>query len=154
MVFIATGIFLMLGSSSYPGFGNIFANTWAIGMSIKHLLVLVLAGLGTWLNMTLRRNEFLSAKSDKAKTGNLGNKKWILTAMKGSGAVVLLLNALASAQQALGDSKSAVHSLRQAVEINRRSASLLGTTFAQGSLGSEDGDMPVPALRSLGQYLP
>jgi uncharacterized membrane protein len=93
VVFIASGGYLMLVDPYYPGFGNIFANAWTILMSVKHLLVLALIGLGAWLNLALRR-----AASGAAGAGSLGTVKFILNTFNAGGALVLLLTTIAQAQ--------------------------------------------------------
>ncbi|HVN53324.1 MAG TPA: LuxR C-terminal-related transcriptional regulator [Anaerolineaceae bacterium] len=49
----------------------------------------------------------------------------------------MLLNSLANAQQASGDSEGAFESLRAAVQANRRTGNLLGSVLAQAGLGIE-----------------
>jgi uncharacterized membrane protein len=97
-IFIVTGIFLMLGNPQYPGFGNIFANTWALVMSVKHALVFALIGLGTWLNIILRIGAAEAARPGVSKINRIVTVKRILFAMNASGMLVLLLTSVAQAQ--------------------------------------------------------
>ena len=45
-----TGMHLMWVDPDYLGFGNFFGNTWSIIVSVKHLLVAGMVGLGFWFN--------------------------------------------------------------------------------------------------------
>jgi uncharacterized membrane protein len=91
LIFIVTGVYLMLGDSHYPGFGQIFANPWTILMVVKHVLVIAMLGLGAWQNGTLR----LAAAG---RANGLGSFKIALAAMNACSIAVLLLTTLAQAQ--------------------------------------------------------
>ena len=53
LVFILTGVILMLLDPAYLGLGN-FGNGWSILMLVKHLLILGMVGLGFWNNFIVR----------------------------------------------------------------------------------------------------
>jgi len=87
IIFVVTGIYLMLKDPHYPGFGNIFANAWAISMAVKHVVVIVMLGLGGWLYTALRRGN--------GQAGQVKSVKVALGAMNVCGVTVLLLTAIA-----------------------------------------------------------
>lgn len=47
LIFIVTGIYLMLVDPNYLGFAG-FGNLWGVPMLVKHLLVLVMIAIGFW----------------------------------------------------------------------------------------------------------
>ncbi len=50
LVFLLSGVFLMIVDANYPGFGRIFANGWTIFMVIKHILVIAMIFLAFRFN--------------------------------------------------------------------------------------------------------
>jgi uncharacterized membrane protein len=62
LLFIVTGIYLMLVDPNYLGVGN-FANAWGVAMLIKHILVLAMIGMGFWFNAILRVGPGMSSTS-------------------------------------------------------------------------------------------
>ena len=86
IVFAITGIYLMVGNDSYQGLGQ-FANAWSMLMLIKHIVVIVMIGLGFRLN----------AKISKAGKNWLNSFTSHLYATSVCGLLVLLLTAFAQA---------------------------------------------------------
>ena len=92
VIFMITGIYLMIIDPSYQGVGN-FSNPWAIAMLIKHILVLVMIALGFWYNAILRVGPMMSSNNNVDKAiihfGQYSKRMAIL------GVLVLLLTAFA-----------------------------------------------------------
>jgi uncharacterized membrane protein len=66
LVFLVTGVHLMLVDPNYLGIGN-FSNPWAISMLVKHIIVLVMLGLGFWFNFIQRVGPAMRSKSGAAQ---------------------------------------------------------------------------------------
>lgn len=92
VIFMITGIYLMLVDPNYLGVGN-FSNPWAVAMLLKHILIVGMIGLGFWFNALLRVGPMMSS--------NHGVEQAILRfglytkVMAVSGVLVLLLTAFA-----------------------------------------------------------
>ncbi len=95
VVFGVTGIYLMLVSPHYLGVGK-FVNAWSILMLIKHILVLVMIGLGSYLNVIVR-GWARSSATEAARAAGLSRLQGVVNAMMVSGIVILLLTAAAQA---------------------------------------------------------
>jgi len=68
VVFFATGLGLMLLSPQYQGLGNIFANSWSTIVFAKHIIVLVMVGLGVYMGSAIMP-KLASAWSELATEG-------------------------------------------------------------------------------------
>ena len=92
LIFIVTGIYLMLVDPNYLGVGN-FGNVWGMLMLVKHILVVGMIGLGFWFNAILRVGPMMGSNN----SGELGTRRFRLYSnlMAISGTLVLLLTALA-----------------------------------------------------------
>ena len=53
VLFIVTGVVLMLTSPSYDGLGNLAASTWAILIVVKHVVVVAMVALGLVVDRVL-----------------------------------------------------------------------------------------------------
>ena len=96
LVFILTGTYLMLIDTGYLGFMN-FGNVWGIVMLVKHILVLVMVGLGFWFNAILRVGPMLSSNNGvELATDRFRRYSTLMTIC---GVLVLLLTAVAQIQQ-------------------------------------------------------
>jgi uncharacterized membrane protein len=95
LLFIITGIQLMLVDPNYLGFAN-FGNLWGILMLVKHILILGMIALGFWFNAILRVGPLMSSNSGAARA--LARFRWFVNAMAICGVLVLLLTALAQMQ--------------------------------------------------------
>jgi uncharacterized membrane protein len=84
VVFIVTGIHLMLANTNYQGIGN-FSGPWAIMMLAKHVVVAVFVVLGFYLDHGGRRKKL--AEAQQLQT--------VLKAMAACGVIILLLTAVA-----------------------------------------------------------
>ena len=92
LIFMMTGIYLMLVDPNYLGVGN-FGNIWGVLMLIKHILVVGMIGLGFWFNAILRVGPMMGSNN----SAELGMRRFHLYSnlMTISGVLVLLLTALA-----------------------------------------------------------
>ena len=95
LVFIITGIYLMLVDPNYMGIGN-FSNFWAIMMLVKHILVVAMIAMGFWFNAILRVGPMLSSNHG-AEQAMVSFRKYV-NAMAVCGVLVILLTALAQIQ--------------------------------------------------------
>ena len=95
LIFMVTGIYLMIVDPNYLGVGN-FGNLWGIMMLVKHLLVVGMIVLGFWLNAILRVGPLMSSNhgADQAIARFGQYSKWMAIC----GVLVLLLTALAQVQ--------------------------------------------------------
>ena len=92
VVFMVTGIYLMIVDPNYRGVGN-FANPWSIAMLIKHILIFVMIGMGFFYNAILRVGPLMSSNNsaEQAIIRFGSYSKWMAIA----GVLVLLLTAFA-----------------------------------------------------------
>jgi uncharacterized membrane protein len=92
LVFLVTGAYLTLVDPQYMGLGN-FKSIWAVLMLLKHLLLLVMAGMAGWNHAVLRVGPQMSANSG-VEAAIARYRKYVNT-MAICGALVLLLTAIA-----------------------------------------------------------
>jgi uncharacterized membrane protein len=95
VVFMITGIYLMLVDPNYLGVGN-FGNPWGVMMLVKHILILVMIGAGFWFNAIWRVGPMLSSRNSAELA--YGRFKLYVNIMAASSVLVLLLTALAQIQ--------------------------------------------------------
>jgi len=95
LIFLITGIYLMIVDPNYLGIGN-FGNLWGILMLVKHILILGMIAMGFWFNAILRVGPLMS--SNTGFTLAVARFRWYSNAMTISGVLVLLLTALAQAE--------------------------------------------------------
>jgi uncharacterized membrane protein len=95
IIFIITGIYLMVTDPNYLGLAN-FGNLWGVLMLVKHLLILVMIGMGFWFNAILRVGSMLSSTNSAGAAIDRFRRHANLMAI--CGLLVLLLTALAQAQ--------------------------------------------------------
>ncbi len=95
VIFMVTGIVLMLVDPNYLGVGN-FSNPWAVLMLLKHILVVGMIALGFWFNAILRVGPMMGSNN----RSELGIRRFRLYSnlMAISGVLVLLLTALSQAE--------------------------------------------------------
>lgn len=95
LIFMVTGIYLMLVDPNYLGVGN-FGNGWGVMMLIKHILVVGMIGLGFWFNAILRAGPMMGSNH----SGELGTRRFRLYSnlMAISGILILFLTALAQVE--------------------------------------------------------
>lgn len=92
LIFLLTGVYLMFVDPSYLGIGN-FSNLWSVMMLVKHLLIVVMIGLGFWFNAFLRVGPMMASNNN----AELGIRRFRTYSnwMAILGVWVLLLTALA-----------------------------------------------------------
>lgn len=95
LIFIVTGVHLMLVNPNYLGIGN-FSNPWAMLMLIKHILVVVMIGLGFWFNAIQRVGPAMRSNSGAAQ--GVAKFRQYSNAMAVCGVLVLALTALSQVQ--------------------------------------------------------
>jgi len=95
LIFMVTGIHLMLVDPNYLGIGN-FGNLWSILMLVKHILILGMITAGFWFNVILRVGPMLSSKTGSAQA--MDRFQLYNSGMAITGALVLLLTALSQAK--------------------------------------------------------
>jgi uncharacterized membrane protein len=95
LVFFVTGVHLMLVDPNYLGIGN-FSNPWALLMLTKHILILVMIGLGFWFNMLQRVGPAMRSSSGAAQ--GVAKFRQYSNAMTICGVIVLALTALSQVQ--------------------------------------------------------
>ncbi len=91
LVFLVTGIYLMLVNPSYPGLGKIFANPWTVLIVVKHVLVIAFLALAMYAERA-----FLPHISE-AKPEALKRFHWALNINSITGFAIILLTSLAQA---------------------------------------------------------
>ena len=94
LVFAVTGVHLMLVDPNYLGIGN-FSNPWALMMLVKHLVIVVMIGLGFWFNMLQRVGPAMRSNSGAAQ--GVAKFRQYSNAMAVCGVIVLALTALSQA---------------------------------------------------------
>jgi uncharacterized membrane protein len=96
LVFFAiTGVYLMIIDPNYLGLGN-FNNPWAILMLVKHLVILVMIGLGFWYNFIVRVGPMM--RSNTSATQGVISYRTYCSAMTICGILVLILTSLAQVE--------------------------------------------------------
>jgi uncharacterized membrane protein len=92
-LFIATGTWLLVVNDHYAGLGDVFANTWATLMLLKHLTVILLVALGIAVEILVRR--VAGATDDASRSAALRRLRLSAEGATGLGALVVLLTAAA-----------------------------------------------------------
>jgi uncharacterized membrane protein len=64
-VFLATGVYLMVNGEQYGGLGNTDGSTWATFFLVKHVVVLVMVGLGVYIDALVARRFAGPAAQDR-----------------------------------------------------------------------------------------
>jgi len=95
LVFVLTGIHLMLVSSNYLGIGN-FSNAWSLLMLLKHLVVLAMIVMGWWFNSIWRVGPMMISNAGAARA--LARLRWYAKAMTVAGVVVVFLTGVSQIQ--------------------------------------------------------
>lgn len=95
IVFLITGTYLTFVDPNYLGLGN-FGNAWGVLMLVKHLLILVMVGMGFWFNAFMRVGPRMISNTGAGQAiASFGSyARWMAIC----GVVVLFLTALAQFQ--------------------------------------------------------
>jgi uncharacterized membrane protein len=91
IVFAITGTYLTFVDPNYMGIGN-FGNLWAVMMLVKHILIVVMIGMGFWFNAIMRVGPMMSSNNPEQAIIRFRN---YVNAMAVCGVLVLLLTAIA-----------------------------------------------------------
>lgn len=95
LIFILSGIYLMVVDPNYLGFGD-FGNLWGIIMVVKHLLVLGMIAVGFWFNTIFRVGPALRSTTGAAEA--FSRFRLYVTLMAILGVLVLFLTAIAQVE--------------------------------------------------------
>lgn len=90
LIFMVTGIHLMLVDSYYLGVGN-FGNAWSIQMLVKHVLILGMIAAGFWFIVNLRVGPMLSSNTRVSQAFN--RFRLYVSGLADCGSLILLLTA-------------------------------------------------------------
>lgn len=95
LIFMVTSIYLTFADPNYLGVGD-FGNSWAVLMLIKHVLIVVMIGMGFVFNRLLHVGPMMNSNN----SAQLSIRRFRLYSnlMAISGVLVLLLTAFAQAQ--------------------------------------------------------
>lgn len=92
VIFMVTGIYLMIVDPNYRGVGN-FGNLWAAAMLVKHTLIVAMIAMGFVFNAILRVGPMMSSNSGAGQA--ILRFRLYSQLMAICGVLVLLLTALA-----------------------------------------------------------
>jgi uncharacterized membrane protein len=91
---IITGVYLMFLDPSYKGFAD-FGNSWGIVLLIKHVLVVIMIGLGYFTDRTILPAVSKPVKGKQGINPFINQVKVIVNFLAILGVVILLLSAIA-----------------------------------------------------------
>jgi len=95
-IFAVSGFILMLLSDSFKGFGDYFANTWTIIITVKHLVIGIMAVLAIYQLNSVMPRLAAALKSNAPGAGTLAaRQKSVAAWIAGLGILVLLLTSVA-----------------------------------------------------------
>jgi len=92
LIFMVTGIYLMLVDPNYLGVGN-FGNAWGVAMLLKHILIVAMIGMGFVFNAVFRVGPLMGSSSGGAQA--IARFGLYTKLMAVCGVLVLLLTAFA-----------------------------------------------------------
>jgi uncharacterized membrane protein len=95
-VFLVTGTYLLLTDHRFLGVGHFFGSTWSTLIVIKHVLVVVLVGIGVYVDL-LVVPDIANPIDEAARTRATRRLAGSASAIAALGALVLLLTAGAQA---------------------------------------------------------
>jgi len=93
IVFLVTGTYLLLSAGRYDGLGNLFASTWTVLLTVKHLVVLLMLAVAFAIDRL--SVAVAEAGSDEGRRTTLGMLGLAVQGMTVLGLVILLLTAAA-----------------------------------------------------------
>jgi uncharacterized membrane protein len=94
LIFLITGTYLTFVDPNYLGIGN-FSNFWTVMMLVKHILIVVMIGLGFWYNAIHRVGPMMSSNNPEQAIVRFRNYNNVMAVC---GILVLLLTALAQVE--------------------------------------------------------
>ncbi len=96
VVFLVTGLYLMLTDQRFLGFGHFFGSSWSTLIVVKHLVVVVLVGVGVYVDL-LVMPQVAGPVDEAARTAAVRRLARGAATVAGLGAMVLLITAAAQA---------------------------------------------------------
>jgi len=91
VIFLATGVYLMVTDTRYGGVGNVTGSTWATLFLVKHVVVVAMVGLGMYVDaLVVRRFAVPGSPDQPAAVRRLAVSTVAMTVL---GAAVLFLTA-------------------------------------------------------------
>ena len=95
-VFLVTGMYMLFTDDRFQGVGHFFGSTWSTLIVVKHVVVVVLIGIGVYIDLLVVPD--IATPVDKAaQTAAVRRLARSASAIATLGAVVLLLTAAAQA---------------------------------------------------------
>jgi uncharacterized membrane protein len=95
VLFVLTGSYLLVADPEYAGLGDVFASTWTVLMLLKHVLVIVMVGLGVAVDVFVRHAA--AADSDASREKTFRRLAWSSEGAMGVGALIVLFTVAAQA---------------------------------------------------------
>lgn len=93
---LATGVYLLVVSPRFTGFGQIGGSSWSVLLLVKHVLVVAMVAIAVAFDMVLLGD--LSAADDEARrVVAMRRVRWALDALVLLGAAVIVLTVAAQA---------------------------------------------------------
>lgn len=93
VLFVVTGSYLLTADAQYLGLGNVAASTWTEMLTIKHLLIIPLVGLGIVIDSLIHTAG--NAPDDRGRRRRIYRVQLAATATAALGAAVILVTAIA-----------------------------------------------------------
>lgn len=93
LLFIVTGSFLLVTDPRYDGLGNLFASTWTTMLTLKHVLVVLLVGLGVLIDYLIRTAG--EPVADAGRRSRIAQVRWVAEGATALGAVIVLTTVIA-----------------------------------------------------------
>jgi len=94
VAFLATGVYLTVSDARYGGAGDVAGSSWATIITLKHVLVALVLGLGLYADGLIARKLAVADAPDRGAA--LARLDVVVKAMTVTGAAVLLLTAIAA----------------------------------------------------------
>lgn len=94
VAFLATGVYLTVSDARYAGAGNVAGSSWATIVTVKHVMVAVVLGLGLYADGLIARKLAIAEAPDRGVA--VARLDVVVKAMSVAGAAVLLLTAVAA----------------------------------------------------------
>lgn len=95
VLFVVTGAYLLVVDDRYEGLGNVLASTWTTMLTLKHVLVVGLIGLGVLIDYLIRTAG--EPVDDGARRGRIRQVRLAAEAATALGALIVLTTAIAQA---------------------------------------------------------
>lgn len=93
--FVVTGSYLLTVDDQSQGLGNLTASTWTVMLTIKHVLIVALVGLGVVIDYLIHRAG--DPIEDSARRRRIFEVRIAAEAATALGAVIVLVTAIAQA---------------------------------------------------------